>query len=90
MHLSSGWIFLLAGIFGASKASRAKSLSEVDEFHENADQAAERPMMVRTRVLILLLNVAIALGGAVAITKMHNWNPLAPCPQCRLDGGAVS
>lgn len=92
MSVSIGWIFFLAGLIGSAKVLSAKHLSEVTGYgkaNENGSHT-EVPMKLWVRILILVLNLCVAIGGAMAINHKHNWNPFAPCVNCKIDGGSVS
>ena len=92
MSISLGWLFFLAGILGSVKVLYAKSIADVSGYQEGREnrQEARAPMRMWVRLLVLALNLSVAIGGAVAISQKHNWNPFKPCPTCKLDGGPVS
>jgi hypothetical protein len=92
VSISLGWIFFLGGIFGTAKILRSSDWRDFNESHEDEPETRHpnRPIKPLAKALILLLNVALCLGGAASIQRKHNWNPFKPCPTCKLDGGAVS
>lgn len=91
MHVSFGWIFLLGGIAGTVTVLRARSVADLENWPNSEAKKSRTPMSRRVRLLVLVLNLLLAVGGAAVIQKQHNWNPFAPCPSCvRNDDGVVS
>ena len=93
MNFSLGWIFFLGGIAGFIRILRAKSLPEFSPNYDrkvNQDEATRAPMVLWVKLLLLGMNLLLVAGGAVAISRKHDWNPFAPCTSCKRDNGAVS
>ena len=92
MNLSFGWLLFLGGIVGVIRVSRASRISEISNYENPISSAPndKQRMKPLVKILLFILNLAIAIGGASYINSKHNWNPFAPCPLCKTDSGAVS
>jgi hypothetical protein len=93
MGLSLGWLLFLGGALGTVRVLRAKTFSwanEVDTVVTEEDRKREVPMTPVKRWVLVTICLLLAIIGAVLIQRQHNWNPFAPCPSCKNDGGAVS
>ena len=89
MNISLGWIFFLGGIVGFVRVAYARNLAELGIGRAEASEE-KKPMSKLQRLLLLLLNLSLLVGGAMLIHHNHNWNPFTPCPTCKKDDGAVS
>jgi hypothetical protein len=82
MSVSTGWLWLLGGLYGAVRNATAKTYHESDFVNsEFAATEKERKTVVRITPLkqgaIVVACLLIALLGAFFIQRDGNWNPFS-------------